>query len=244
MTHQLYPLETNFSEILVTINQFSLKKMQLNSHLQNISHFCLGFNMLIISISSPFPDNIIQFIWHVDYVIEITIHVTLVAITETSIPMPYLEHIKSLQLICRSGTRRFHLRVPDLQNELQRLDCMSGCQNNSSHNGYWGDTPYWFFFFFLIICDLNPIFQVTSALRVITARRAVWLVQDALRVPSSTTQGLNQWPRVSAVSRGHTALERVMPSPWGCAHRGTTAHRAWWSLHQHSTSVLQVSTYG
>ena len=38
--------------------------------------------------------------------------------------------VKSLQLIWRSGTRRFHLRVPDLQNELQRLDYMTGYQDS------------------------------------------------------------------------------------------------------------------
>ena len=37
-----------------------------------------------------------------------------VAITGINILVPYL-YIKSLQLIWRSGTRRFHLRVPDLQ---------------------------------------------------------------------------------------------------------------------------------
>ena len=40
-------------------------------------------------------------------------HVTLVAITGTTILTPY-HIIKSLQLIWISGTRRFHLRVPDL----------------------------------------------------------------------------------------------------------------------------------
>ena len=38
---------------------------------------------------------------------------SLVAITETSILVPYL-WVKSLQLIWRLGTRRWHLRVPDL----------------------------------------------------------------------------------------------------------------------------------
>ena len=41
-------------------------------------------------------------------------HVILVAITGTAILVPYL-WVQPLQLIWRSGTRRCHLRVPDLQ---------------------------------------------------------------------------------------------------------------------------------
>ena len=40
-------------------------------------------------------------------------YVTLVAITGTTTPLPYLT-IKSLQLLSRSGTCRFYRRVPDL----------------------------------------------------------------------------------------------------------------------------------
>ena len=42
------------------------------------------------------------------------VHVTLAAITESTILVPYLQ-VRSLQLIWRLGTRRFHLRVPNLQ---------------------------------------------------------------------------------------------------------------------------------
>ena len=45
---------------------------------------------------------------------------TLVAITGTTIPVPNLQ-VKLLQLIWRLGTRRFHLRVPDLQMSCSHL---------------------------------------------------------------------------------------------------------------------------
>ena len=49
--------------------------------------------------------------------------------------------VKSLQLTLRSGTRRFHLRVPDL-----KVSCRDfaeiGHQNGSPSNGHQGDKPY------------------------------------------------------------------------------------------------------
>ena len=49
--------------------------------------------------------------------------ITLLAITQTTILVPHLQ-VKSLQLIWRSGTRRWNLRAPDLQISC-RLDCMT-----------------------------------------------------------------------------------------------------------------------
>ena len=66
-------------------------------------------------------------------------HVKLVAITGTIILVPYL-YIKSLQLICRSGSHRFHLWGPDLQ----WLDYMIGYQENSTSNGHQVDMPHCF----------------------------------------------------------------------------------------------------
>ena len=63
------------------------------------------------------------------------------AITGTTILVPYLE-VKSLQLIWRSGTRRWNLRVPDLQMNC-RLDYMIGYQDSNPSNGYQADIPYW-----------------------------------------------------------------------------------------------------
>ena len=49
----------------------------------------------------------------------------LVAIAGVSIQVPW-QVVKSLQLICRSGTCRVHLQVPVLQNELQWLASKAG----------------------------------------------------------------------------------------------------------------------
>ena len=51
--------------------------------------------------------------------------VTLLVITETTVLVPYLE-VKSLQLIWRSGTRRFHLRVHVLQMSCRDLTTWEG----------------------------------------------------------------------------------------------------------------------
>ena len=61
--------------------------------------------------------------------------VTLVTITGTIIPVPFLQ-VKSLQFIWRLGTRRFHLRVPYLQMSCRdmttwqgtRIVVSNGCQ--------------------------------------------------------------------------------------------------------------------
>ena len=52
-------------------------------------------------------------------------NVILVAITGTTSLVPYLK-VKSLQLIWRSGTRRWHLRVPDLQMSCSDLTTWQG----------------------------------------------------------------------------------------------------------------------
>ena len=52
--------------------------------------------------------------------------------------------VKSLQLIWRSGTRRWNLRVPGFQMiELQWLDRKIGFQESSSSSGRQGDLPYY-----------------------------------------------------------------------------------------------------
>ena len=50
--------------------------------------------------------------------------------------------VKSLHLIWRSGTRRFHLRVPDLQMSCSDLIRLSVCQLNSPNNSHQGDMPH------------------------------------------------------------------------------------------------------
>ena len=58
--------------------------------------------------------------------LQLTIgHVALVAITGIAIMVPYL-WVKSLQLIWRSGTRRWNLRVPDLQMSCRDLTVWQG----------------------------------------------------------------------------------------------------------------------
>ena len=97
----------------------------------------------------PFDDVIMSYGWlsssghgHGWYHVASIRHVTLVVITGTTILAPY-HYGKSLQLIWRSGTRRFHLRVPDLQNELQRLDYITGCQDSILNDGCQGHTPWY-----------------------------------------------------------------------------------------------------
>ena len=64
--------------------------------------------------------------------------------------------VKSLQLIWRSGTRRFHLRVPDLQMSCSSFTQWMGTSlaapasfhvykitTTSTSNGHQGDMPYW-----------------------------------------------------------------------------------------------------
>ena len=53
---------------------------------------------------------------------------------------PACHAIKSLQLIWRSSTRRFHLS----SNELNWLELKMGYQVCSCRNGRQGDMPYWF----------------------------------------------------------------------------------------------------
>ena len=62
-------------------------------------------------------------------------HVTLVAITRTVILVPYLS-VKSLQLIWGLGTRRWNLRVPDLQMSCSDLLTKSRYQDSYSSNGH------------------------------------------------------------------------------------------------------------
>ena len=64
-------------------------------------------------------------------------NVTLVAITDTTILVPYFE-VKSLQLIWRWGTRRFHPRVLHLQWSC-RLANMAGYQDSIPRIGHQGD---------------------------------------------------------------------------------------------------------
>ena len=51
--------------------------------------------------------------------------------------------LKSLRLIYRSGTRRFHLQAPWSSNELQWLDYIAGYQHSSVSNCHQGDLPPW-----------------------------------------------------------------------------------------------------
>ena len=65
-------------------------------------------------LSTPYMDLLYLVIW-MDMEQRLLMgNVTLVAITGTIIIVPYLE-VKSLELILRSGTRRWNLRVPDRQ---------------------------------------------------------------------------------------------------------------------------------
>ena len=50
---------------------------------------------------------------------------------------------KSLQLIWRSGTRRFHLRVPDLQLSCGDLTRMAGHQESGPRNGHHATSHGW-----------------------------------------------------------------------------------------------------
>ena len=50
---------------------------------------------------------------------------------------------KSLQLIWRSGTRRFHLLVPDLQLSSSDLTRMTGHQDSGSRNGHHATSHGW-----------------------------------------------------------------------------------------------------
>ena len=76
-------------------------------------YFSLSKDMLIIR-----PKNICGVtkpIWHI----------ALAAIIGTTTLVPY-QWVKSLQLIWRSGARRFHLRVPDLQTSCRDLTTWQG----------------------------------------------------------------------------------------------------------------------
>ena len=51
--------------------------------------------------------------------------------------------VKILQLIWRSGTRRFHLQVPDLHMSRSDLTRMRGYQDSSSNNLHQATFPIW-----------------------------------------------------------------------------------------------------
>ena len=64
----------------------------------------------------------------------------LVATAGTTIPVP-CHFVKSLQLLWRSGTHRWNLKMPNYQMNC-RLDFMKGYQDGSPSNGHQGDMPY------------------------------------------------------------------------------------------------------
>ena len=64
------------------------------------------------------------------------------AIAGASILVP-CHVVRSLQLIWRSDTRRFHLRVPDLQMSCIDLTLKIGHQYSSPSNGHQSNIPYW-----------------------------------------------------------------------------------------------------
>ena len=89
---------------------------------------CLSFlakklGMYCMLVLSSYSQSLLLLIWH-----------ALVSITGTTMLVPY-QYIKALQLIRRSGTRRWNLWVPDLQMCCRVLDNMIGYQDNSSSNG-------------------------------------------------------------------------------------------------------------
>ena len=65
-------------------------------------------------------------------------HVAQVAITETTIPVPY-HVLESLQLICWSSTRGWNPHLPVLQKGLQWRDLKIGYQDSSVSTGPQGD---------------------------------------------------------------------------------------------------------
>ena len=114
--------------------------------------FCLSFNVLnwnkaccIFLITIWQADE-----WHNfaslpscrESVINPVGHVHLVAIAGTTILVP-CHVVKTLQLIRRSGTRRWNLRVPDLQMSYSDLTLKIGHQDSSPSNGCNGQMPCW-----------------------------------------------------------------------------------------------------
>ena len=67
-------------------------------------------------------------------------HVSLVGIVGTNI-LVSCHLVKSRQLIWRLGTRRWNLRVPNLQMNCSDLSLKIGYQGSSPSNGHQGDKP-------------------------------------------------------------------------------------------------------
>ena len=70
-------------------------------------------------------------------------NVTLIAMTGITILVPYY-YVKSLQLISRSGTRRFNLRVPDLQISCRDLTTWQGTRPNNGSQAACSIVTHWF----------------------------------------------------------------------------------------------------
>ena len=110
---------------------------------------------------------------------ESTGNVALVVITGTAILVPNLE-VMSLQLIWRSGTRRFHLCVPSLQMSYRDLTTWQGTRIvASAMAARWQAPLYWYP---TIVCKPLQLTWRSGAWRTLSSSKLQWF-EDHDRVP-------------------------------------------------------------
>ena len=97
----------NFSQVTSTISM--IRWRYIWSTVTQSSNGLQGIEKAFIRFHSSVPNTITSLV-----TLSKTGHAALVDITGTTKLIPF-HSVKSLQLIWRSGTRRFHLRVPDRQ---------------------------------------------------------------------------------------------------------------------------------
>ena len=146
-------------------------------------------------------------------------HAALVTITLTAILLPYLS-VKSLQLIWRSGTRRWNLRVPDSQVSCRDLTIwLIGYQDSSPSNGCQATCP---------VCHYNDVIMSMMASQITSDCIVCWTVcsgADQRKHQScaslASVRGIHRWlvnsPHKEPVMRKIFTFDNVIMVP-GIGH--------------------------